>query len=92
MKADLLASSLAVNLKQSWVYETPSGTMNSSNTTFTLSQTPDLGTLTLVHNGRDLVRVSSGAVAGQYSVSGLTITVGLAPASGDELPAQYQVA
>lgn len=62
------------------------GTKDGSNTTFTVPFTLlDNPSLTVFHNGRILRRVSSGAVAGQFSISGSTVTLGLAPASGDEV-------
>lgn len=74
------------------VEEDPAGTKNDSNAAFTLSQTPDLATLNLYHNNVRVVRVASGASTGEFSISGITITMGLAPSSGDSLYAQYRTA
>jgi hypothetical protein len=60
--------------------EAPSGTINGSNVTFTLSRSPSL--LLLFLNG--LLQQSSGA---DYSLSGSTITMTNPPISGDILTA-----
>lgn len=65
-------------------YETPTGTVNGSNVTFTLSKTPQSGTLMLFVNGQLL------AVTSDYSLSGSTITLVNAPLTGSSLRAQYQ--
>ncbi len=64
--------------------ETPSGTINGSNVTFTLSATPAAG-LMLFLNGQLL---SPGA-GNDYTISGNTITMAAAPVSGDVLAASY---
>ncbi len=66
--------------------ETPSGTVNGSNVTFTLAHAPATGTLQLYRQG---VRQQAGAGA-DYSLSGSTITFNAAPPSGDSLIADYR--
>lgn len=65
--------------------ETPSGSINGSNTSFTLANTPTAGTLKLYLNG---VRLKSGA-GNDYTLSTATITMTTAPISGDVLIADY---
>lgn len=65
--------------------ETPSGTINGSNTTFTLANTPTAGTVKLYLNG---VRQKSGA-GNDYTISTTTITMTTAPVSGDVLLVDY---
>ena len=67
----------------SFVRETPAGTLNGSNTTFTLSNTPTSGSLIVYLNGveQDQTR--------WCSVSGTTITFVVAPKSTDNLIAEY---
>lgn len=90
MKADIAEQETSISVDPTWIRETPSGTMNGSNTGFVLSQDPDLGSLILSHNNAFVVRVGSSPAAGEYSISGTNITMGLAPNSGDSLVAQYQ--
>ena len=66
------------------VEETPSGSVNGSNTTFTLANTPHSGSLMLFVNGV-LQKPTS-----QYSLSSATITFVSAPKSGFWLTASYQ--
>ena len=65
--------------------ETPSGSINGSNVTFTLANTPTSGTLKLYLNG---VRQKSGA-GNDYTITTNTITMTTAPVSGDVLIADY---
>jgi len=67
------------------VTETPSGSVNSSNATFTLSQTPTSGTVKLFQNG---IRLK---LTEDYTISGLTITMNTAPITGDLLLADYSI-
>ena len=70
-----------------WVRdETPSGAINGSNVTFTLANTPISGSVVLWLNG---LRLRSGA-ANDFTVSGVTITMNYAPASGDSLISDYR--
>lgn len=64
--------------------ETPSGTINGSNVTFTLAFTPVAGTEHVYLNG--LLQTDSGA---DYSISGATITFVSAPQTGDVLRVSY---
>lgn len=66
--------------------ETPSGSINSSNTAFTLANAPSpAGSLLLVQNG--LVLKGGGV---DYTLSGANITMVTAPATGDDLAAWYR--
>jgi hypothetical protein len=65
--------------------ETPSGTINGSNVTFTLAATPVSGTEQLFLNG---ILQEPGA-GNDYTISGATITYLTAPATGDRLRANY---
>lgn len=66
--------------------ETPAGTMNGVNTTFTLARTPVTGSVKLWWNG---VRQVPGT---HYTISGTTITflAGYEPDTGDTLNADYR--
>lgn len=66
--------------------EVPSGTVNGSNTAFGLANTPVSGTVSLYLNG---VRLQPGA-GNDYTLSGATITMLYAPATGDQLLADYR--
>ena len=64
--------------------ETPGGTINGSNTAFTLAQAPYNATaLMLVYNGQILTRGTD------YTITGAAITMTRAPATGDVLRAFY---
>lgn len=65
--------------------ETPSGSINGSNTSFTLANTPIAGTEHLYLNG---LLLESGAGT-DYTISGATITMLTAPVSGDKLRCSY---
>jgi hypothetical protein len=65
--------------------ETPSGSVNGSNTSYTLAYTPTSGSLKLYLNG---IRLKSGA-GNDYTISTNTITMATAPISGDVLIADY---
>lgn len=67
------------------VRETPSGTVNGSNTSFTLANTPLSGTESLYLNG---ILQDSGS-GNDYTISGTTITMLSAPQSGDKLRVSY---
>lgn len=72
----------------SWVYnETPAGTIDGANATFTLASAPVAGSLQLFRDGQ----LMKGGSA-DYSISSLTITMTTAPASGSVLLAYYQSA
>ena len=66
--------------------EVVGGTLNGSNVTFTLANTPTSGSVSLFLNG-DLLQSGTG---NDYTISGLTITMLAAPASTDKLLANYR--
>lgn len=66
--------------------ETPSGSINGSNTAFTLANTPTSGTLKLYLNG---IRLVVGA-GNDYTLTGAAITMTTAPVTGDSLVAEYR--
>ena len=72
-----------VRLSKVVTRETPSGTVNGSNDTFTLAATPVSGTESVFVNG---ILQDSGA-GNDYTISGLTITflTGAIPQSGDKI-------
>jgi hypothetical protein len=76
---DYLASSSYVTR------ETPSGSVNSSNTTYTLANTPISGTEMVFLNG---ILQEPGA-GNDYTISGVTITYLTAPVTGDRLRVTY---
>ena len=65
--------------------ETPTGTINGSNTTFTLAHTPSGTSLMLFKNGQKLE--PGGA---DFSLATATITMTAAPKTGDILTASYR--
>lgn len=65
------------------VSETPSGTINGSNTAFTIANTPIAGTVQVFLNG--LLQT----VSNDYTISGTTITYTTAPVAWDILRATY---
>lgn len=65
--------------------ETPSGSINSSNVTFTLANIPASGKLDLRQNGVSITQDVD------FTLSGLTITMSVAPVTGDTLRAWYDV-
>jgi hypothetical protein len=71
-------------LKDFWVKETPSGTINGSNTAFTLAQTPQENeAVQLFLDGLYLIEGTD------YTLSGTSITMTTAPVLGQVLKAQY---
>ncbi len=64
--------------------ETPSGTINGSNPTFTLAHTPISGSLMLLLNG------AFQTLTTDYTLATATITFGTAPVGGSVLRAFYQ--
>lgn len=66
-------------------YETPSGTVNGANVTFTLANTPVAGTERVYQNG---IRLEPGA-GNDYTISTATITFATAPATGDKVRVDY---
>lgn len=75
----------AVGLMSFFDNETPSGTVNGSNTAFTLANTPVTGSLALYRDGQ--LMKGGGA---DYSLSGTTITFTTAPVTGSVLLAYYK--
>lgn len=65
--------------------EVPSGTLNGTNVTFTLANTPTTGTVTLYMNGQ-LLHVGG---SNDYTISTNTITFVTAPISTDVILANY---
>ena len=65
--------------------EIPSGLVNSSNTVYTLANTPDAGTVTVHLNGM-LQTPGSG---NDYLLSGSTITFNKAPRTNSEILVNY---
>lgn len=68
-----------------FIGEVPTGSVNGSNTAFTLSQTPVAGTLMFQVNGIVLKNTVG------YTISGVTVTTaaGYTPQTGDQLYANY---
>ena len=77
----LSASALADLLK---LWETPTGTPNDVLTAFTLANTPQAGTLVVFKNEN---AQEGGGV--DYTLSGVTITFVLPPATGDRIRVHY---
>jgi hypothetical protein len=75
-----------------WKIVDLTGTKNGSNTVFTIPDTPDLNTLLIVFNTSNFKRVVSAPAIQEYTISGSTITLGLAPNSTDKLWANYDIA
>ena len=69
-----------------WTAETPSGAINGTNLTFTLTQTPNTSSLLLYLNG-----VFQSAGGEDYTLSGSTITFVQAPLTGSVLSARYTI-
>jgi hypothetical protein len=65
--------------------EIPSGTVNGSTTAFTLANTPLAATLIVRLDGRTLIQ----GAGKEYTISGTTITMATAPATGQDLYASY---
>ena len=65
--------------------ETPSGTINGSNVTFTLANTPVAGTLQIARDGQALYETND------WTLSGATVTMVSAPVTGSVLRASYQI-
>jgi hypothetical protein len=65
--------------------ETPTGTINGVNTTFTLAATPVVGSERVFLNGL----LQEPGAGNDYTISGVTITYLTAPATGDRLRVNY---
>jgi hypothetical protein len=66
--------------------EVPSGSINGSNTTFTLANTPTAGSEKVYLNG---VRLFVGG-SNDYTISGATITMAAAPLTGERIIVDYR--
>lgn len=64
--------------------EVPSGAVNSSNVTFTLANTPTVGSVKVYNNGLRL------KVTTDYTISGGTITFVVAPTTLDSIICDYR--
>lgn len=74
----------AKQLNRFWIDEAPTGTINGSNVTFTLSQEPiENDAVELYLNGIYLTYTTD------YTISGTTITMVAAPVVGQVLRASY---
>lgn len=74
----------AQQLNRFWITEVPSGTINGSNVTFTLSQEPlEVDSVAVFLNGLKQKKTTD------YSISGTTITFVVAPATAQVLEVQY---
>ena len=69
--------------------ETPGGTVNGTNTAFTLATSPTADSELLFLNGVMLERVDTGSDITNYDISGTDITMGDPPSSGDSFLACY---
>jgi hypothetical protein len=81
----LSASASGLGTSNFVFHETPSGSVNGSNTAFTLANTPTAGTVQVFLNGI-LQEPGSG---NDYTISGATITYLTAPATGDKIRVHY---
>lgn len=82
------ASGISVNSANFKTRETPAGTLNGSNTTFTLANTPIVGSEEVFLNGL----LQEPGAGNDYTISGATITYLTAPVSTDRLRVNYRIA
>jgi hypothetical protein len=73
-----------------FVSETPAGVKDGVNVTFTLSMAPTANSTLGVLNNQPQHKSAGAPVAGEYGLSGMTVTMGLAPNSSDELVFMYE--
>ena len=92
MKLPVLNTRTVLSSTGTFITEAAAGTKDSSNTIFTIDNTPQVGSILLFHNNVAVKKVGGSPVSGEFSISGSTITMGLAPDSSDSLIAQYVVA
>lgn len=71
-------------LQADYVQEVPSGTVNGSNVTFTLANTPVSGSFVALTLNGLMQRVTT-----DYTISGVTITFVTAPATDSDVYAEY---
>lgn len=81
VNADSIQVNLALHIKR----ETPSGSVNSSNVTFTLANTPVSGSEEVYLNGL----LQEPGAGNDYTISGATITYLAAPLTGDRIRVSY---
>ena len=67
------------------------GVKNGVNTTFTLPDLPLANSEVIIFNTSALYKVVVSPGVTQYTLSGQTVTLGLAPASTDDLWAYYEI-
>ena len=67
------------------IAETPTGTVNGANVTFTLTSTPKSNSLILLQNGQFMRNGASF----EYTLSGKTITLNVAPVTNEQMFAYY---
>lgn len=82
----VFAEFLQEDLERDIIRETPTGTINGSNTIFTLAYTPVSGSEEVFLNG---ILQDPGA-GNDYTISGNTITFASAPISGDKIRVNYR--
>jgi phage-related tail fiber protein len=82
------ASGLKVNVAKFITRETPSGSVNSANVTFTLASTPIAGSESVYLNGL----LQEPGAGNDYTISTGTITYLTAPVTGDRLRVSYVIA
>ena len=91
MKQTFQVQALSVDVETgTWIREDLSGTK--PGTAFTISQTPELATLLIVHQNAFVTRVSGAALGGEYSISATAVTMGLTVNAGESLWALYRIA
>ena len=76
----------ALMISAGLIQEVPSGTVNGSNVTFTLANTPGVSASVILSQDGKTLTQGSGK---QYTISGVTITMATAPATGQSLWAVY---
>jgi len=88
MRGNVVGRTLDVTVQNGPIFESVSGTKDDSNKTFTITNSPN-GVVILNHNNALVTQVASSASAGEFVIADKTITMGLAPSSGDSLIAWY---
>lgn len=85
-KGQLDAAIAGVSTPSFTIGQVPTGLIDGANTTYTLTNAPTAGSLALYLNGQ---RLQAGA-GNDYTLAGSTITTLFAPATGDQLMADYR--
>ncbi len=88
MRSNVVGRTLDVTVQEGPIFDSLAGTKDDSNQTFTIANSP-LGVVILIHNNAFVTEVASGEGIGEFSISGKTITMGLAPSASDALVAWY---